>query len=74
MTRVSYQKGSLRHDDRLDALSMAVAYWVEQMSADQQATEDDIKSEWMKQQLTSYMDNAFSTTREKGSHKPNWIN
>ena len=74
MTRVSYQKGSLRHDDRLDALSMAVAYWVEQMSADQQATEDDIKSEWMKEQLTSYMDNAFSTTREKGSHKANWIN
>jgi hypothetical protein len=54
---------------------MAVAYWVEQMSADQQATEDDIKSEWIQQQLTSYMDNAFNTTKPaSASRNVNWFN
>lgn len=32
MTRLTRERGCLKHDDRLDALSMAVAYWVEQMS------------------------------------------
>ena len=33
MTRVTKDRGSLAHDDRLDVLAMAVAYWVEQMAA-----------------------------------------
>lgn len=32
MTRLTRERGCLPHDDRLDALSMAVAYWAEQMS------------------------------------------
>jgi hypothetical protein len=31
MSRITFDKGALRHDDRLDALAMAVGYWVEQM-------------------------------------------
>ena len=34
MTRVTKTRGALAHDDRLDALAMGVAYWVEQMAAD----------------------------------------
>lgn len=34
LTRVTKERGSLAHDDRLDALAMGVAYWVEQMAAD----------------------------------------
>jgi len=34
MTRITKERGSLAHDDRLDALAMGVAYWVEQMAAD----------------------------------------
>lgn len=34
MTRLTRDRGCLPHDDRLDALSMAVAYWVESMSQD----------------------------------------
>lgn len=34
MTRLTKEKDCLRHDDRLDALSMAVGYWVEQMGWD----------------------------------------
>lgn len=47
MTRINKLKGSLRRDDRLDALAMAVAYWVEQMGLDQdrrlQDRRDDIR-------------------------------
>lgn len=32
LTRLTRERGCLKHDDRLDALSMAIAYWVEQMS------------------------------------------
>lgn len=34
MSRITRNRGSLAHDDRLDALAMGVAYWVEQMAAD----------------------------------------
>lgn len=34
LTRITKDKGALIHDDRLDALAGAVAYWVEQMGRD----------------------------------------
>lgn len=34
LTRICYDKGALKHDDRLDALAMAVSYWVEHMARD----------------------------------------
>ena len=34
LTHLTKDKGSLRHDDRLDALAGAVAYWVESMGRD----------------------------------------
>ena len=60
MTRITSERGSLRHDDRLDALAMAVGYWVEQMGADQKQQEDDRKAEWLKSELDSFMSNALS--------------
>jgi hypothetical protein len=35
MSRITKHRGSLVHDDILDALSGAVAYWTEYMSADE---------------------------------------
>jgi hypothetical protein len=32
LTRLTRERGALMNDDRLDALSIAVAYWVEQMA------------------------------------------
>ena len=34
MSRITRDKGALAHDDRLDCLSMAVRYWIEQMNQD----------------------------------------
>lgn len=35
LTRVTRERGALRHDDRLDALAMAVGFWTEKMGLDQ---------------------------------------
>jgi len=32
MTRITYQKGAINHDDRLDALAIAVNYWTEHLA------------------------------------------
>jgi hypothetical protein len=40
MTRITKDKGALRHDDRIDALATAVQYWLETMSQD---ADDSIK-------------------------------
>ena len=69
MTRITYDKGSLRHDDRLDALAMAAAYWVEQMGADQAAQEDAFKQEALEQELASFV----STITGKSSRQQTWI-
>ena len=34
ITRLTHQRGSLQQDDRIDALAIAINYWVEQMSQD----------------------------------------
>lgn len=36
LTRITRDRGSLVHDDRLDALSMAVSYWVQYMARDEE--------------------------------------
>lgn len=50
MTRVSKDKNAIAHDDRLDAVTMAVAYWLENMDVDsdtqQQTTELEIE-DWV---------------------------
>jgi len=36
-SRLTRERGALRHDDRLDALAMAVGYWTEHMAKDTQS-------------------------------------
>ena len=45
MTRISRDKGALAHDDRLDAVTMAVAYWLEVLDRDAQTGMDEMLEE-----------------------------
>jgi hypothetical protein len=56
MTRLSSDRGCLRHDDRLDALAMAVAYWTETMAQDQRLKHDEHKKEALLRQLENFED------------------
>jgi hypothetical protein len=55
LTRVTKEKGCLVHDDRLDALAMAVAYWSQQMSKDIDAAKNDAKQKALAEELNTFM-------------------
>lgn len=61
MTRLSREKGSLAHDDRLDAVTMAVAYWVEQLDRDAQVGIEELLAE----QLEKWMDEDFGVLHKE---------
>ena len=52
MTRITKDKGALIHDDRLDALTMAVQYWVNFMA---------VNGEWVVEAFSS-INNGIQTS------------
>lgn len=70
MTRITKTRGALAHDDRLDALAMGVAYWIEQMAADV----DDEIAERKYQLLISELDRFSEAANVANRPKENtWI-
>jgi hypothetical protein len=69
LTRLTRDKGSLIHDDRLDALSMAVGYWVETLDRDIQQAVEDHKDELLKIELDKFMEASIGRPQKRD----NWI-
>lgn len=63
MTRISRDRGALVHDDRLDALAMAVAYWVEHMARDNNKAAEDLRARATDEELKKFMQHVVG-------HKP----
>ena len=59
LSRITRDRGSLRHDDRLDALSMAVGYWVEHMSRSQDEAIRDIRATRIQRELDRFSEGVF---------------
>jgi len=55
MTRITRERGAITHDDRLDALAIAVAYWTETMGRDNNKAADAIKSQALDRELKTFM-------------------
>ena len=71
LTRVTKERGSLAHDDRLDALAMGVAYWVEQMAADVDTEMRERKEQALLNELDKFV-NGFNL--KSSSQRANtWI-
>lgn len=51
LTRITKDRGALAHDDRLDALTMAVAYWLEVLDRDAQTGMDELFEEELERWL-----------------------
>lgn len=51
MTRIMKERGALVHDDRLDALAIAVGYWSEQMSLIQTDREAEARQERLMEEI-----------------------
>ena len=56
MSRITFEKGALRHDDRLDALSIACGYWVEHMEAHVDKAVANYQDELIDKELEKFMD------------------
>lgn len=61
LTRITRDKGALAHDDRLDALAIAVAYWVEHMARDNDKALESIRSKAMKDELKRWRQGILGT-------------
>jgi hypothetical protein len=61
MTRLTKDKGSLAKDDRLDALAMAVAYWVEVMDQDTLRIEEEHREALRMSEIEKFIEAAGGT-------------
>ena len=57
MTRICKERGALRHDDRLDSLAMAVAYWVESMARDEVSAAEEYHKAELERELEEFIMN-----------------
>lgn len=70
MTRLTRDKGSLAHDDRLDVLAIAVNYWTEQMSRDVDDAMHHHKTERLHRELENFTDHVLGHHGDRGD---SWI-
>jgi len=64
MTRLSRDKGSLQHDDRVDVLAMGVAYWKEQVEANREREYVQRREEAVLRGCTEFMNAAGQSMPE----------
>ena len=69
LTRLTRDKGALIHDDRLDALSIAVNYWVETLDRDIEAAVVDHKRQLLDDELDKFMEHSIGRKPQRDS----WI-
>lgn len=70
LSRITKDKGSLAQDDRLDALAIAVNYWVQAMARDTAMAHRQHKDELFQKELDKFMENAIGRRSKQAS----WIN
>jgi len=68
MTRITKDKNSIVHDDRLDALSMAVSYWVEQMNKDTAQSLEEHRDWMMEEELNRFEKQVVGSKRSKNKN------
>lgn len=59
MTRLTREKGALIHDDRLDALSGAVQYWVDQMGRDTEKAAQEHREKLLEAELRKFQESVI---------------
>ena len=62
MTRLTRDRGALRHDDRLDALALVVANWMESIDRDVESTEAAHREQLRDIDLEKFMDSVLGVS------------
>lgn len=73
MSRITFEKGSLRHDDRLDALAIACGYWVEHMQAHVDRSHAEYQDEQITKALESFSDSYNSLWGKSKESSLSWM-
>lgn len=71
-TRCTRERGCLRHDDRLDALSMAVAYFADRLAEDQDAAARKSREVAQDEYLRDFMDRVDRKPGKWTTNGDNW--
>lgn len=69
LSRVTRDRNALKHDDLLDALAGAVAYWVDRLDQDMSTVEEDHKREAIDRELDKWLRDVGATPDEQ----PNFL-
>ena len=69
MTRITKDRGALRHDDRLDALEGAVRYWVSQVAQDTDRAAHEHNQRLLDVELEKFIEGVFGHSQKVDS----WI-
>ena len=72
LTRISYSRGAVKFDDRLDVLAIAVGYWTSRMARDQDEGLAIDRQEALDEELDRYMSNALGIGFPS-ARSTNWI-
>jgi hypothetical protein len=72
LTRITKDRGSLRHDDRLDALAGGVNYWVTSMARDTQRAVDEHKTRELEKELRKFHEKVLGGSRGS-DNRMTWI-
>lgn len=70
MTHICRERGALKHDDRVDALAMLVAHFVDIMDQDAKKDNDSEYAKWMKAEMDKIHQGVFN--RPSAAHKVSW--
>lgn len=67
MTRITKERGALKHDDRLDALAIAVAYWTESLARDNDKALASHKAKLLDAELKTFKGQVFGNKKKTSS-------
>jgi hypothetical protein len=74
MTRLTKEKGALKHDDRLDALAIMVRYWLDALAQDSIRSKKDWERREVDKELESFMKHALGANRNPLQSRTGGIN
>jgi hypothetical protein len=70
MTRLTKEKGALKHDDRLDALAILVRYWTDAMAQDKIRNKRQWEQREVDKELKTFIKHAVGKQGQSGSNRP----
>jgi len=73
LTRLTKERGALKHDDRLDALAGAVELWMDSMAQDEKEAAENWQTEQLEEQAHDFLKNMTGFTKDVPNTSRNWL-